>query len=303
MDGLEVTEINFAYFIIGLGVVQFLTVIAYIAFMFFYKSELVERFGLTASLLHPNGWSIFALIYLIIIYYILRISRVRQNKLLYVLFTFYGILLVISLVLSRARQVYIVIFGILVLKYLFMDRHSSQAKLKIILTLVVILFFIYLVKKFSFFAEFFRLSEEYSVAMENRFILWKFSLKQLPHFLLLGVGPGSFKMLMVKNNFLVYGRFFTHPHNVYLCYFIENGILAGALFLVIQALIVRKIARCYKFLRFKPLFLAAFLAYLVLLIDYNFDCPIRYYSFLTFYFAILGVLLRSLRILPGGVRC
>ena len=118
----------------------------------------------------------------------------------------------------------------------------------------------------------------------NRNDLWKARSEYLNQTMLsilerplLGVGPG---------NFVYASKKYTKPteswtetaHNIFLEIFVENGIPAGIVFVLIMFQIFRQSERSLFF----------YLA-LSMLINFQFDYTYRIYSFLLLFFTLLGV--------------
>lgn len=93
-------------------------------------------------------------------------------------------------------------------------------------------------------------------SMESRIMIWKSSLRILEDNWIFGIGPGNF-----QNKYLEYQKYFPlylewavpHPHNLYLAFWLQGGILGFAGFIALLFLWIKKTLLTLKKQKNSPL--------------------------------------------------
>lgn len=169
-------------------------------------------------------------------------SRERKQKSINVIATITGlILMLLTLYLTYSYAAWIaVIIGILTVVIFGNKKKSKMVRWTVCLMMILVAIFIFQAKK-SKFSDLVHLNERSSLA--SRVMIWESSLRIIQDNWLFGIGPGNFqdKYLDYQKHFPPYLEWAVpQPHNIFLAFWLQSGLLGLVGFVWLIALWYKK---------------------------------------------------------------
>ncbi len=201
-----------------------------VSLAYYFQGNLTFDGRIKVFYLSPNHLAMYLAPGVIIGLYLIQNSKIKNNR---IMFLITNLVIIIALYLTYSYAAWIAIifsFGFL---YLIKERSFSR-KGRIILVIIILLAVLFVSqannKKMENLKNFSRSS------LESRIIIWKSAGRILSDNPIWGIGPGNF-----QNKYLEYQKHFPpylewavpQPHNLYLAFWLNAGILGLAGFLIL----------------------------------------------------------------------
>jgi O-antigen ligase len=244
--------------------------VSLIGLFYFLSGHLTYDSRLSAFYLSPNYLALFLAPAVFIGIYLIRQSLEKRKDI--PIYPISLIIILINLYLTYSYAAWVSIILSFLVMLLIQKTFSRKLAITIILASMIVIAFQAKNEKFS---NLFNNSERSSLS--SRIMIWKSSLKILKDNPIFGIGPGNF-----QNKYLEYQKYFPpylewavpEPHNLYLAFWLQSGILGIIGFLLIISAWLKNIIAEIKNQKNSPIFLAAlFSIMLYILIHGLIDTP------------------------------
>jgi O-antigen ligase len=206
-------------------------IVSLISLYYFFSNQLTYDFRLKAFYLSPNYLAMFLAPSVLIGTYLIRSSQEKRNNIyfspIFLIYLISLLVIISALYLTYSYAAWIAIIMAFVIM-LFI-----QKRWKIILVVMVIFLSVLATQMSN--SKLNGLIAPRS-SLESRIIIWHSALKILKDYPVFGIGPGNF-----QDKYLEYQKYFPpylewavpQPHNLYLAFWLESGILGLSGFLLI----------------------------------------------------------------------
>jgi|GEM_PF-4925792 len=244
---------------------------------------------------HPNYESMFTLLILpFVIEFRKSTNKFRMN------WTIILILLLIELILAKSRASYLAI-GLVFPFYMYFNLDKYKLKRYIIIYFIVLICLVVFIYSCKECRAFFRMGENFNLSLLFRLKMWEFSWKKFMEHPLLGVGWGAFRYF--PSDVYRLNVKFTTPHNQYLTFLLETGLLGFVAFILHVGIFLVMGIKSIGVLRDDVLRFerAAVIALTLMLIVFLFEARLNDMAFSCLFYSVLSVLFKITLLSQKGV--